>query len=38
MVSFLIKAKREIELQIQKTNLQLPWGKGRGKDKLGVWD
>ena len=29
--------KTEADSQTQKTNLQLPKGKG-GKDKLGVWD
>ena len=28
----------ETGLQTQKTKLQLPKGKGRGGDKLGVWD
>ena len=30
--------KTEIELQMQKTNLWLPGGKGGGRDKLGDWD
>ena len=29
--------KTETELQMQKTNLWLPGGKG-GRDKLGDWD
>ena len=29
--------KREIESQMQKTNLWLPGGKG-GRDKMGDWD
>ena len=31
-------SKTEIELQMQKTNLQLPGGKESGMDKLGDWD
>ena len=30
--------KTETDSQTQKTNLQLPKGKGRGRDKLGGWD
>ena len=30
--------KTEMELQMQKTNLWLPRGKGGGRDKLGDWD
>ena len=30
--------KTEIELQMQKTNLWLPGGKGVGRDKLRDWD
>ena len=30
--------KTEIDPQTQKTNLWLPKGKGKGRDKLGVWD
>ena len=30
--------KTETDLQTQKTNLWLSQGKGRGRDKLGVWD
>ena len=30
--------KTEIDPQTQKTNLWLSKGKGRGWDKLGVWD
>ena len=30
--------KTEIELQMQKTNLWLPGGKGGGRDELGDWD
>ena len=30
--------KTERDSQTQKTNLWLPKGKGRGEDKLGVWD
>ena len=30
--------KTETDSQMQKTNLWLPKGKGRGRDKLGVWD
>ena len=29
--------KTEIDPQTQKTNLWLPKGKARGRDKLGVW-
>ena len=30
--------KTETDPQTQKTNLWLPKGKGRERDKLGVWD
>ena len=30
--------KTEIDSQIQKTNLGLPKGKVRWRDKLGIWD
>ena len=30
--------KTERDSQTQKTNLWLPKGKGKGRDKLGVWD
>ena len=30
--------KTEIESQMQKTNLWLPGGKVKGRDKLGDWD
>ena len=30
--------KTEKDAQIQKINLQLPNGKGQGRDKLGGWD
>ena len=30
--------KIEKDAQIQKINLQLPKGKGQGRDKLGGWD
>ena len=30
--------KTETDSQTLKTNLWLPKGKGRGRDKLGVWD
>ena len=30
--------KREIDLQIEKTNLQLPKGNVKGVGELGVWN
>ena len=30
--------KIETDLEISKTNLWLPKGKRRGRDKLGAWD
>ena len=30
--------KTEIDSQTQKTSVELPKGKGEGRDKLGIWD